>query len=159
MYGGDEEAIRVFVLAISTSILDASSQVQRDFLGLLDECAGALSLCLFTSPFARSLISSGNAALNPSRIQELSLRCNSSKARRLLSESWGHLFQDSLLYENYNWAETLEFALQSCCEIIEGNSSVGEKHGAAFLGGTCIKLCRHRVTLNVSESMAALASK
>ena len=159
MYGGDEEAIRVFVLAISTSILDASSQVQRDFLGLLDECAGALSLCLFTSPFARSLVSSGNAALNPSRIQELSLRCNSSKARRLLSESWGHLFQDSLLYENYNWAETLEFALQSCCEIIEGNSSVGEKHGAAFLGGTCIKLCRHRVTLNVSESMAALASK
>ena len=159
MYGGDEGAMQVFVLAISSSILEASSHVQRDFLGLLDECAGALSLCLFTSPFARTLISSGNAALGPSKIQELSLRCNSSKARRLLSESWGHLFQDTLIYENHIWAETLEVALQSCCEIIEGHSSVGEKHGAAFLGGTCIKVYRQRTTLNLSDSLAALASK
>jgi proteasome component ECM29 len=159
IYGGDDEAMRVFVLAVSTSILEASSQARREFLGLLDECAGALSLCLFTSPFARSIISSGNVPLKPRKIQELSLHCTSSKARRLLAESWGHLYSDTLMYENNVWAETIEMAMQSCCEIMEGNSSTGEKHGAGFLGGTCIKLYRQQTTLHNPRSMADLASK
>jgi len=159
MYGGDEEAIRVFVLALSTSILDASSHSNRDSLGLLDECAGALSLCMSTSLYARSLISSGSGPLTAPKIQELSVHCNSSKARRLLAETWGNLYQDVLLYDDHVCANQLETALQFCCGIIEQKSSIGQRHGAAFLGGTCIKVYRQRTTLNASEIMTTLASK
>lgn len=159
IYGGDEEPTQVFLVALSTSIIDASLHTRRDFLGLLDECSAALSLCLSTSTFARSVILSGSAPLNATSIQELSLRCPSSKARRQLAECWGHLYNDAALHENSVWVSTIQIALQSCCDIVEGNSSVGEKHGAAFLGGTCIKLCREHPSQCLTNSITDIASR
>ncbi len=160
IYGGDDDAIQTFVSAISASILDAANQARREYLGLLDICAEALSLCLSTSSLARSLVVSQNTPLTTITIQQLSLGCNSSKARRLLAESWCHLYLDTLLWDNNVWSETVEGSLRSCCEIIEGKtSSVGNKHGAAFLGGACIKVIRRHPTLSASQSMASLASR
>jgi proteasome component ECM29 len=160
IYGGDDDAMQTFVSAIATSIIDATSHGRREYLGLLDECAGALSLCLSTSSLARSLVASKNIPLGPENIKELALGCNSSKARRLLAESWGYLYKDTLLWENDVWAETVEAALRSCCELIERKgASVGNKHGAAFMGGACIKVYRQHPTLNASDSMASLASR
>jgi proteasome component ECM29 len=160
IYGGDDDATITFVSAIATSILNATSNSRREYLGLLDECAEALSLCLSTSVLARTFITSPGSPLTPSTIQELSLSCNSSKARRLLAESWGQLYLDTSLWVNDEWHTAVEASLRSCCDLIQGNaSSVGNKHGAAFLGATGIKVYRRHSTLLSSESICSLVSR
>jgi proteasome component ECM29 len=141
LYGGDDDAIQSYLIAVTKALVEAAN-LGRGYMELLDECSEALSLCLSTSSYARALIFSNQTSLSLEDIEQLALTAISSRARRFLAESWGHIYKDNSLWQSGEWTIAVLRTMQSCAEVIELPSSIGHKHGAAFLGGTCVCVFR-----------------
>jgi proteasome component ECM29 len=140
LYGGEDEAVQFFVAAI-TKTLGQVAHFGREYFELSDECATCLSTCLSTSSFARSLLGTKKTSLGLSDLEDLALSASSSRARRHLAESCGHLYEDLSLWESQDWISAIRRPMGICAAEIVNSTSI-RLHGAAFLGATCVRAFR-----------------
>ena len=104
LYGGEDEAVATYMNAISSSLsdLDAASSARgtgrgREALDLLDCCCFCLAGVLGTSSYAR-LAFVRSTSVNHQYISSLAITAASSKARRLLAECCGYLYEDKNIW-------------------------------------------------------------
>jgi len=161
LYGGEDHAVKVFVEALSDTLRqfgtahDGKVVLQgRASVDLLDECAICLSGCVSTSQFARSLLIKEKTAATVEDLKFLTINVESSKARRYLAESLGHLYLDYELWLSdpaepiEEWVnlcsvyETLKICSSKISEAEKPVFITGESHGAAFLASWVIQSFR-----------------
>ena len=158
LYGGDDESVDVYLRTITSTLIDLDSANSasangrgREALDLLDACCFCLAGVLGTSTFARSaLVKSADA--NHQYLSRLAIKVASSKARRLLAECCGYLFEDANIWETSygSWIDasgidkTLTLCASKLNEMRQSLFMVGEVHGAAHLGSRCVRAFRLR---------------
>jgi proteasome component ECM29 len=159
LYSDDDDAVRSYMSAITKSLADIAP-LGREYTELLDECAISLSVCLSTSKHARTLVYLKQLSLGHEEIAKLALTVRSSRARRHLAESCGHIFDDAELWKSDGWIGAVLRSLESCAAIADESASAsGNVHGAAFLGGTCVRVMRLNSNLAMSDDGWKLASR
>jgi len=166
LYGGEDIAVQVYIEALCETLRQFGSAKggkivlqSRTSVDLLDECAICLSGCVSTSPFARSLLIRNKTAATLEDLKFLTIHVESSKARRYLAESIGHLYLDYELWVTTS-TEPLQEWVNSCSvletlkicssKIAEAEKAVfitGEAHGSAFLASWAIRSLRFMLTL------------
>eukprot|EP00934_Nitzschia_sp_Nitz4_P006344 Nitzschia sp. Nitz4//scaffold36_size144017//17459//24583//NITZ4_003068-RA/size144017-snap-gene-0.188-mRNA-1//1//CDS//3329549402//6334//frame0 len=157
MYGG-EEAMAPFVGSLTRTIVEAAG-MGREHFELLDVASGGLACCLDSSQIARTLLASIDSMIGIDGLANLALELSSSKSRRLIAECWGHVLADADIWERMNGPIQLESSLRSCMTTFEDTSSVGSRHGAAYLAATCTKVFRqHYYMSELSGSCGELVS-
>lgn len=155
-YGGDDEAVFCYLDAVTKSIKDVES-LGRSYSELLDECAASLSACLSTSLFARRLVFGAEVrslSLTLKDLEKLALSVSSSYARRALADSCGSMYGDTSLWGDAQWLSSIVGMMSTCLKALEPSNNGhqgGSVHGAAFLGGTCVKQYRLNQKLATSE--------
>ena len=161
LYGGEDEAVRVYVqaLAETLSLFGSSSTGKgsaqgRDSIDLLDECAICFAGCISTSAFARSMIVDSGSLLSLEDLEFLTMNGASTRARRYLAEACGYLYEDTAVWlggQAFNlssWlkknhlAKTLDLCAQKVADSQKDVFTIGEVHGAAFLGARCVRAFR-----------------
>lgn len=160
LYGGDDESVSIYLKTITSALVDLDSASSasgtgrgREALDLLDDCCFCLTGVLGSSSFARSAVVK-SAEVNHQYLSSLSIKVASSKARRLLAESCGFLYEDANIWEDAgsdgNWVDAsgIDKALSLCAsklkEMRQTLFMVGEVHGAAHLGSRCVRALRLR---------------
>jgi len=153
MYACDEEEILIYMHVLS-SIFDLSEDaVEND---LIDEAAICYSSLLNNSSSARRLVITEDSCstLSLEKLANLALTVSSSKARRYLAESFGHVIEDDLMWNIQSeekvdlWIDRtqVEGILTSCYTSIRGMNesatSAKELHGAIYLTCTIIRALR-----------------
>lgn len=158
MYVCDEDAIIVFIQALS-KILDVSEgndYSKQDMYILIDEAAICFSSLLNNSSSARhSIITEEScSSLSLQRLPKLALMSSSSKARRYLAESLGHILEDNVMWSTQSEAKVdfwidrtqVEDILTACFSVIRAvdspSASVKELHGAIYVASTAIRALR-----------------
>jgi len=156
LYGGDDESVAVYMRTITSALVDLDSTSSasstgrgREALDFLDDCCFCLAGVLGSSSFARSALVK-STEVNHQYLSSLSIKVASSKARRLLAESCGYLFEDANIWEtsdgNLIGASGIDKALSLCAsklnETRQSLFMVGEVHGAAHLGSRCVRAFR-----------------
>ncbi|KAL7535755.1 hypothetical protein ACHAXR_007187, partial [Thalassiosira sp. AJA248-18] len=162
---GDEDggmALKDFVLTIlKTLAFHKGCSLNREETDLIDECSIALASCTSSSKEARLVIVNHEGAASDPRygyndIAMQALTSNSSKTRRHLAEVMSHLYEDNLLWDVDSSTEPLSISTWIersglshiaviCREKLHTMSSsfvLGEVHGAAFLGSSCVRAFR-----------------
>ena len=158
LYGGDDGSVGVYLQTITSTLVDLDSASSasgtgrgREALDLLDDCCFCLAGVIGTSTFARSALVK-SADVNHQYLSRLAIKVASSKARRLLAECCGYLFEDANIWEtsDESWidASGIDKALSVCAsklnEMRQTLFMVGEVHGAAHLGSRCVRAFRLR---------------
>ena len=160
LYGGDDESVSIYLKTITSALVDLDSASSasgtgrgREALDLLDDCCFCLTGVLGSSSFARSAVVKGTE-VNHQYLSSLSIKVASSKARRLLAESCGFLYEDADIWKDAgsdgNWVDAsgIDKALSLCAsklkEMRQTLFMVGEVHGAAHLGSRCVRALRLR---------------
>eukprot|EP00551_Chaetoceros_affinis_P007513 CAMPEP_0203684740 /NCGR_PEP_ID=MMETSP0090-20130426/48190_1 /ASSEMBLY_ACC=CAM_ASM_001088 /TAXON_ID=426623 /ORGANISM="Chaetoceros affinis, Strain CCMP159" /LENGTH=1703 /DNA_ID=CAMNT_0050553919 /DNA_START=614 /DNA_END=5725 /DNA_ORIENTATION=+ len=161
LYGGDEEAVSIYLSRISETlqtfcVSSGPTRKDRDSIELLDEASICLACCLKTSQFARQAVVGKTSILSHEVIGELSLTVPSSKSRRYLASALGYLLEDISIwnclvdgsFSGKEWVHhsTVEIIIKKCLKKLNSLSTdffvVSEIHGAVFLGSTCIRALR-----------------
>lgn len=155
-HGGGDNDIRSFVDAL-TKCLAWKDDVSRSD-SLLDACSEALCVCLETSATARSMLHSSALSLDVEGLRDLIVTSKSSRARRHLSDAFGHMLMDVSIFDS-RWIEVVKDSLSFSARFVEAEPirpSV-DTHGGALLGGTCVRLCRlnHRLVDSLGWSQAS----
>lgn len=162
-YGGDDEAVCSYMDAMTKSLVQVAN-LGRDYVELLDECSSSLASCIATSLFARRLVfghEDQHLSVGIEDIQKLVLNVSSSTARRELANACGSIYGDSDLWSQGEWLSSIVGLMMNCLEVLNGSSGskLGSVHGAAFLGGTCVKHYRLNPSLATSDKGWDLACK
>ena len=167
---GDEtgsSALQEFVLTIlRTLAIYKGRSLTRDEADLLDECSICLEGCVSASGETRSFLIknfknellSSELSYGFDDIAKQALTSNSSKGRRHLSQVMGSLYEDKLIWADTDdssaklsvsdWLKKCGLAknAKECNEKLqkafESSYVVGEVHGAAFLGSSCVRAFR-----------------
>jgi len=163
---GDEDgglALKEFVCTIlKTMAFYKGRSLSREEIDLLDECSISLASCTSTSNDARSVVvrREGVASDTQYDYKDIALQAltsNSSKTRRHLAKVMGHLYEDHSLWDvDFStkslfvnaWLEKSGIAkiARNCSDKVStmfGSSfALGEVHGAAFLGSSCVRSFR-----------------
>lgn len=186
MYGGEDDAVKVFVSALAETLILFGSkasgvascvQGNKDAIDLLEECTRCLVATLATSTYARYLLvksssrSDGEVSLSLEDIEFLALTANSSRARRHLAGSCGELYDDKALWCKsekplllQDWLEktsvykTLEDCSSKWKDMQHNLFMIGEVHGAAFLGAQCFRAFRLKAVASGSDTSPIEAS-
>ena len=173
MYVCDKGAIIVFIQALS-KILNASEgndYSKQDMYILIDEAAICFSSLLNNSSSARQSIITEElcSSLSLQRLPKLALISSSSKARRYLAESLGHILEDNVMWSTQSEADVdfwidrtqVEDILAACFSEIRAvdspSASVKELHGAIYVASTAIRALRfYACTLETNRLREAL---
>ena len=162
LYGGGDDAVGEYFRALGDTLATFSSASAgkgsapgRDSMDLLDECAICVAGCTSTSAFARSMLVNGQMSFQLKDLEFLALYGSSSKARRYIAEACGKVYEDAMVwFENgqtpdlYSWLnqnrlqKTLELCANKVAEAQKDVFTVGEVHGAAFLGARSVRALR-----------------
>jgi hypothetical protein len=91
-------------------------------------------------------------------LRDLIVTSKSSRARRHLSDAFGHMLMDVSIFDS-RWIEVVKDSLSFSARFVEAEPirpSV-DTHGGALLGGTCVRLCRlnHRLVDSLGWSQAS----
>lgn len=167
LYGGEDHAVKVFIEALSDTLRQFGTAQGgkvvlqgRASVDLLDECTICLAGCVSTSQFARSLLIEEKTAATVEDLKFLTINVESSKARRHLAESLGHLYLDYELWLSdpaepiEEWVnlcsvyETLKICSSKIAEAKKPVFITGESHGAAFLASWVIRSFRVMLHIN-----------
>ncbi|KAG7360904.1 proteasome stabiliser [Nitzschia inconspicua] len=137
-FHGDEAGLTLATEALTATLL---TEGLKD-MDLIDSCAEVLSVFLGLSTTARSLVASSSFGLGCKQLSELVLSSGSAKARRFLAESFSNLMTDLPKFEGSLWVQIISESVCTSSDILNDRTlkSTGEVHGAALLGGICIKL-------------------
>ena len=164
---GDEDSgsalMKLVIIVLDTfGYYKSRSSLSREDTDLIDECSVALASCTSTSKEARQIVVKGvggesdmHYSFKDAAIQ--AILSNSAKARRHLAEVMGHIYEDPSLWGTdssieafsiTSWIEKcgLSRVAKICHEKLstmsESSLSVGQIHGAAFLGASCVRAFR-----------------
>jgi hypothetical protein len=172
LYDADQSAIEMYIRALCDTFLQfgTSSRGRTSIQGrasvdLLDECAICLSACVTASEFTRKLMLNQGTGYTIEDLEFLAVCGASSKARRYLAESVGRLYEAYDLWSDAAhpsldlWVKSCNLlqSLTNCSKKIgmtDTTFSIGEAHGAAFLGAWSIRAFRLRATQEVALSTA-----
>jgi hypothetical protein len=137
-HGEGEEKIYSLMDVLARTLEDKSTNGD-----LLDSCSEALSVCVGASAAARSMIQSSSVCLGVQDMTHLILSASSSKARRFLADAFCNLLMDVSLF-NSQWVYCVSEAMSTSAGILkkEPLQPSVDVHGAALLGGVCIRLFR-----------------
>jgi len=126
---------------------------------LEESCSEALSVCIGTSAIARSMIQSSSLPLGLSDLRDMIVNSGSAKAKRFLADAFGNFLMDTSLLGS-QWIDVVTDALSISSKIlgIQPLKPSYDVHGAALLGGTCIRLARLHPTL-VTPNSYVMASE
>ena len=126
---------------------------------LEESCSEALSVCIGTSAVARSMIQSSSLPLGLSDLRDMIVTSGSAKAKRFLADAFGNFLMDTSLLGS-QWIDVVTDALSISSKSlgIEPLKPSNDVHGAALLGGTCIRLVRLHPTL-ITPNSYDMASK
>jgi proteasome component ECM29 len=175
LYGGEDDAVREYfrALADTLALFNSASAGKgsahgRDSIDLLDECAICFAGCTSTSAFARSMLVNGQTSFLLEDLEFLAMHGPSSKARRYLAEACGKVYEDATVWSQNgqtpdlsSWLkqnqlpQTLELCANKVAEAQKDVFTLGEVHGAAFLGARCVRALRLHVwdETDTSESL------
>ena len=125
---------------------------------VIDACSEAFSICIETSSEARKMIQSSSLYIGLKDIRDLIINTSSAKAKRFLAGAFGHFLMDTPLLGS-QWTEVVTEGLVFASEAltIEPLKPSNDIHGAALLGGTCVRLTRLHPTL-ISDETHTIAS-
>ena len=161
-YGGDDEAIYLYMDAMTKSLVEVEN-LGRSYVELLDECAASLSACISTALFARRLIfGTGERCLSLDfgDMEKLAMNISSSCARRDLADACGSIYGDTSLWEKDEWLSSIVRLMETCLGLLEDSrGELGSVHGAAFLGGTCVQHFRLNPNLSIDGNGWTLAGR
>jgi proteasome component ECM29 len=160
-YGCEDEALYSYMDATTKSLVEVSN-FAKGYIELLDTCATSLAACVSTSLFARKLLFGSEAkhlSLGLQDMEELTLNVPSSCARRALADACGSIYGDMSLWTDDEWLSSIVRAMELSLNSLEASAGgrPGSVHGAAFLGGTCVKQYRLNSKFATSESGWKLA--
>lgn len=138
-HGGEGGGLRSLMTVLTESLSRKDCTTDHD---LIDCCAEALSICLEASAASRSMVASASLCLGVKDIRDLILSANSSKARRYLAEAFSRLMDDLSLFGAAEWTSIVTDSVSVSVSILslQPLKSSGETHGAALLGGICVKI-------------------
>eukprot|EP00804_Cyclotella_cryptica_P020845 CCRYP_011471-RA/>CCRYP_011471-RA protein AED:0.17 eAED:0.17 QI:1356/1/1/1/1/1/5/334/2365 len=156
---GDDKMNEYVLTILNTLSVYKSRSLTRDETDLLDECAICLSGCTSSSQEARLVVKDNSTGYRFEDICEQCLASTSSKARRHFAEVIRSLYEDLSLWNNSLDPSSNIFSVASwivasglfrnaelCRDKLEtmlrGNCMLGEVHGAAFLGSSCVRAFR-----------------
>ena len=159
LYGGDEEAIRMYLYALSESLCEFNTGKKKGSAAetvhasdLLDQGSSCLLSLLSASHYARLQVLSANEGgeftVSFKFLKELTLQANSTRARKYLAGSCGKLLEDSEAWRtSEKWMiDELAQVLSECSEVLSGieknHFALSSLHGAAFLGSHAVKAMR-----------------
>lgn len=168
MYGGEDDAVKVFVSALADTLVlfgskasgvASSVQGNKDAIDLLEECTRSLVATLSTSSYARSLFvksssrADGEVALSLEDIEFLARTANSSRARRHLAGACGELYDDETLWCESGQPLLLPDWLEKTCvyKTLKDCSFV-------FLAAQSFRVFRSKAVLSGSDTSPLEAS-
>jgi hypothetical protein len=145
-HNDEEESVQLFMSLLAKSLCKELGESGSD--DLLDASSEALSICLGESNAARAMIISSSLSLGVLDIRDLILSASSSRARRFLANSLANLMVDASLFQS-GWMDIVLQSSSSSFDVLktEPIKPSIEVHGAALLGGVCVKLIRLNSTL------------
>jgi proteasome component ECM29 len=152
------------VEADATLMLDSLSKLlseegsSRD-MDLMDICSEALSTCLGASSTIRNLVRTSATGLGPENLRDLILSAGSATTRRFLSEALKTLMVDISNFDSLQWKKLVAESILMAYDVLKVQplKSTAQVHGAALLGGLCIKLIHSDVNKNWGDSIATAA--
>ena len=160
----DEDNLFQFLTILSDSLLsfcgskgNVTNRQDKESMDMLDESAICLAECVRTSQFARQQFVQSTLSLQHEQLKNLVISVTSSKARRHLASAIGYILEDvsiwkcrcpdgstgvELWIKNTSIASTIEMCASKLNEMHSNLFSIGEVHGAAFLGSRCVRAYR-----------------
>jgi proteasome component ECM29 len=156
LYGGAEESIQTFLLALTESLSGFKSggvaaggtAHSLHAVDLLDQCSVCLLSLLGASHFVRKRIAGDDGVFGFAELKELTLRAKSSRTRRYLAGSCGKLFEDEEAWTavGKDWLAEVSQVLAQSAEILatvdKSHAVLSYVHGGAFLGAHAVKAVR-----------------
>ena len=154
-FHGGEQGLNSFMF-ILTKCLTMKGKITSS---LEEVCSEALSVSIGTSATARSLIQSLSLPLGLSELRDMIISSNSSKTKRFLADAFGNFLMDASVIGSH-WIDIVTNALSISFQILKTDplKPSNEVHGAALLGGTCIRRVLQHSTL-VSPDTYNIASQ
>jgi len=142
-FHGSEEGLRPLM-----GVLTKCLTLKGIGTSLEEACSEALSVCIGSSAIARSMIQSSSLPLELSDLRDMIITSNSAKSKRFLADVFGNFLMDTPLL-GPQWIDVVTDALSysSTMLAVEPLKPSNGVHGAALLGGTCVRLVRQNSTL------------
>ncbi|KAL7580750.1 hypothetical protein ACA910_001033 [Epithemia clementina (nom. ined.)] len=170
IYGGDDEAVARYLLAMMTTLEFLAEESRssiaagqdRTSINLLDGCCACLLNTLKSSSFARlelarPVASNGTAPyrLGLVQLEDMAMTVRSSKARRHLAGIVGVLYEDKQFaagatsFSSWMSLAGADSSLSKCVDhlsqIEKNHFQLGRLHGVLFLSGHVLRAIRHRL--------------
>ena len=154
-FNGGEGGLRTMMGVLAKCLASKDTLRNED---VIDACSEAFSMCIETSSEARKMIQSSSLYIGLKDIRDLIINTSSAKAKRFLAGAFGHFLMDTPLLGS-QWTEVVTEGLVFASEAltIEPLKPSNDIHGAALLGGTCVRLTRLHPTL-ISDETHTIAS-